>query len=129
MSDNTHLNHITATIIAAGTEVHKTLGPGLLESTYRACLIYELHQTGHDVTTEEFVPLVYKGLEVDCGLRLDLLVDRRVIVEVKAVEQLNRAHERELFTYLKLTGSTVGLLLNFNTVVLKSGIRQIVLDQ
>ncbi len=127
MPDKATLNSITDAIIGCAIEVHKTLGPGLLESAYEACLAYELVERGHQVETEKPLPLTYKGVHLDCGYRLDLLVDGQVIVEAKVVDQLNRVHEAQLMSYLKLTGCRVGLLINFNVVVLKNGLRRVVL--
>ncbi|HEY63946.1 MAG TPA: GxxExxY protein [Caldilineae bacterium] len=120
-------NQITEAIIGAAIEVHRTLGPGLLESAYEECLAHEL--TLRRVPFERQVPLPvqYKGLSLDCGYRLDLLVAQTVVVEIKAVEQLLPIHEAQLLTYMKLGGWPVGLLINFNVPVLKRGIRRRVL--
>lgn len=115
------LNKITEAIIGAAIEVHRNLGPGLLESAYRECLRYELLQRGYDVLQEVPLPLIYKGVKLDCGYRLDLLVNDAVIVEVKSVESLASIHEAQLLSYLKILGGKVGLLLNFNVKMLKHG--------
>src|SRR5512138_2490711 len=115
------LNKITEAIIGAAIEVHKQLGPGLLESAYRECLRYELLQRGYDVLQEVPLPLTYKDVKLDCGYRLDLLVNDAVIVEVKSVNELAAIHEAQLLSYLKISGGKLGLLLNFNVKLLKHG--------
>ena len=114
-------------IIGAAIEVHKQLGPGLLESTYEECLAYELTQRQIPFERQKEVPVAYKGLKLDCAYRLDLLVDSLVIVELKAVEQVLPIYEAQLLTYLELTGCRVGLLLNFNVRLLKNGIKRLVI--
>ncbi|MGE5251476.1 MAG: GxxExxY protein [Bacteroidota bacterium] len=118
------INQITEGIIGAAIEVHKALGPGPLESAYSTCLAYELKQRGFDVLQEVPLPLVYKGAQLDCGYRLDLLVNETVIVEIKSVEELAAIHEAQLLSYLKLAGCKIGLLINFNVKMLKYGIRR-----
>ncbi len=127
MTDWASLNAITDKIISAAIEVHRALGAGLLESTYEACLAYELTLRGLKVEQQKPVPLVYKEVHLEVGYRLDLLVEDAVIVEVKAVEQLAPVHEAQLLSYLKLSGRRLGLLINFNVPVLKDGIRRMVL--
>jgi GxxExxY protein len=122
------VNQITRSIIGAAIEVHRALGPGLLESAYEACLVFELAQRGHRLEQQRPLPVVYKGVTLDCGYRLDLLVDDCVIVEIKSVERLLPIHEAQVLSYLKLSGCKVGLLINFNELVLKNGIRRVVLD-
>jgi len=122
------LNRITEQIIGAAITVHRALGPGLLESAYEACLAFELVERDLAVERQKPVPLVYKGVELDCGYRIDLLVAEAVIVEVKAVERLMPIHTAQLLSYLKLSSLQVGLLLNFNVKVLKEGIRRVVND-
>ena len=117
---------LTGQIIGAAIEVHKQLGPGLLESTYQACLCHELELRGISFEYEKPLPLEHKGIKLDCGYRIDLLVAGLVIVEIKSVEALAPIHEAQLLTYLKLTGIKVGFLINFNVVVLKNGIRRLV---
>ena len=119
--DMEELNKITEAIIGAAIEVHKHLGPGLLESAYRECLRYELLQRGHLALQEVPLPLTYKGLNLDCGYRLDLLVNDAVIVEVKSVSDIAPIHEAQLLSYLKISGGKIGLLLNFNVKILKHG--------
>ncbi|MDO8753487.1 MAG: GxxExxY protein [Anaerolineales bacterium] len=115
------LNKITEAIIGAAIEVHRHLGPGLLESAYRECLRYELIQRGYDAQQEVPLPLTYKDIKLDCGYRLDLLVNDAVIVEIKSVESLAGIHEAQLLSYLKISGGKIGLLLNFNVKMLKHG--------
>jgi GxxExxY protein len=121
-------NEITRAVIGAAITVHRELGPGLLESAYEACLAYQISDIGFRVERQKAVPLKYREVFLDCGYRVDLLVEEKVIIEVKAVEKLEKIHEAQLMSYLKLTGCRVGLLINFNVRVLKSGLRRIVLD-
>ena len=118
---------LTSKIIAAAIEVHRALGPGLLESAYLACLVRELVLRGIPFAQEKPLPVEYKGVRLDCGYRLNLLVDGKVVVELKAVDALHPVHEAQLLTYLKLSGCRVGLLINFNVPVLKEGIKRMVL--
>lgn len=124
---NPHVNVLTYKTIRAAIEVHKLLGPGLLESTYRECLCRELALRGISFRKECGLPLHYKGIQLDCGYRIDLLIGDLVVVEIKAVEQLVPVHDAQLLTYLRVGGWKVGLLINFNVVVLKDGIRRRVL--
>ena len=124
---NPHLNALTYETIGAAIEVHKLLGPGLLESTYRECLCRELALREINFRRECGLPLQYKGIRLDCGYRVDLLVADLVVVEIKAVEQLAPVHDAQLLTYLRIGGWNVGLLINFNVVVLKDGIHRRVL--
>jgi GxxExxY protein len=120
----THVNVLTSEIIGAAIEVHRHLGPGLLESVYVGCLIRELGLRQIPFKRELSLPLIYKGVHLGSGYRLDLLVADAVVVEVKAVENLTPIHEAQLLTYLKLGGWKVGLLINFNVEFLKNGIRR-----
>jgi GxxExxY protein len=122
------LNEITRMIIGSAIEVHRELGPGLLESAYQECLVYELLQRGLRIERQKPVPLVYKDVYLECGYRLDLLVEDAVVVEIKSVDAINPVHEAQLLSYLKLTGISIGLLINFNCKYLKQGIRRLVLD-
>lgn len=115
------VNKITEAIIGAAIEVHRNLGPGLLESAYRECLKYELLQRGYAALQEVPLPLIYKGVKLDCGYRLDLLVNDAVIVEIKSVDSLAPIHEAQLLSCLKISGGKIGLLLNFNVKILKHG--------
>jgi|ERR1700752_617079 len=124
---NPHINTLTYETIGAAIEVHRLLGPGLLESTYRACLCRELALRGLSFRKEYGIPLEYKGIHLDCGYRVDLLVADLVVVEIKAVDQLAPVHDAQLLTYLKVGGWKIGLLINFNVEVLKDGIHRRVL--
>jgi GxxExxY protein len=121
------VNQITEEIIGAAIEVHRALGPGLLESAYEECLCRELSLRQVPFERQRPLPVVYKGFRLDCGYRLDVLVADTVVVELKAVESLLPIHEAQLLTYLKLGGWKVGLIINFNVPVLKQGIRRRVL--
>jgi GxxExxY protein len=118
------LNQLTEKIIGAAIEVHRHLGPGLLESAYEACLTYELGRMGLSVEQQKALPLVYKEVHLDQGYRLDLLVEGKVVVELKTVEDFTPVHEAQMLSYLKLGGCPVGLLINFNVKLLKDGIRR-----
>ena len=120
------INEITDKIIGAAIEVHRALGPGLLESAYEECLAYELRLHKLDVKRQVEVPLVYKGIMLDCCYRMDLLVDNRVVVELKTVEHLLPIHEAQLLSYLKITEHKVGLLLNFHAEILIHGLKRMV---
>ncbi len=122
------LNRITEGIIGAAIAVHRELGPGLLESTYEACLAFELIERSFKVERQKALPVKYKDVMLDCGYRIDLLVGEKVIVELKAVERLEPIHQAQLLSYLKLSGCKVGLLINFNVKILKNGIRRLVND-
>ncbi len=119
------LNEVSGQVIGAAIAVHRELGPGLLESAYEACLVHELRQRGIQVEQQVSQPVFYKGLQLDCGYRLDLLVENRVIVELKAVEAVLPIHEAQLLTYLKLRKLRLGLLINFNVPILKNGIKRL----
>jgi len=106
--------------------VHRALGPGLLESAYEACLVYELASKNLKIERQKSLPIKYKGIQLDCGYRIDLLVEDKIIVEIKAVERLEPIHEAQLLSYLKLSGLEIGLLINFNVKILKNGIRRLV---
>jgi len=122
------LNEITQEVIASAITVHRALGPGLLESTYEGCLAYELVDRGLAVERQKGLPVVYRGVKLDCGYHIDLLVEGLVVLELKAVEKLDPVHEAQLLSYLKLSGCRVGLLINFNVKMLKQGIRRMVND-
>jgi len=113
---------LTETIIGAAIEVHRELGPGLLESAYEECFCHELHFRGLNFQRQVDLPIAYKGLKLDCGYRLDVVVENSVVIELKAIEQIRPIHHAQLLTYLRLSGRTVGLLINFNVAVLKNGI-------
>ena len=122
------LNQITEGIIGAAIEVHKRLGPGLLESSYRRCMCRELTLRGIPFECEKPLPIEYKGEILDCGYRIDLLVMGKVVVELKSIAKLEKIHEAQLLTYMKLGGWQVGLLINFNVPVLKDGLKRRVLN-
>ncbi|MHB1006426.1 MAG: GxxExxY protein [Chloroflexota bacterium] len=124
--DPVRLSELTETIIGRAINVHRALGPGLLESAYEACLAFDLQQAGLKVERQKAMPVVYREVNLDCGYRLDLLVDDAVVVEIKAVDQLAPIHNAQLLSYLRLSGCTVGLLINFNVKFLKDGIRRLV---
>lgn len=126
MTEKELLNQITDHIIGASIEVHRTLGPGLLESAYEACLAFELVDRGRKVEHQKPLPVIYRDVKLECGYRLDLLVEDMVIVEVKAVNHLDPIHEAQLLSYLKLSGCKVGLLINFNIKMLRDGIQRMV---
>ncbi|OGP65884.1 MAG: GxxExxY protein [Deltaproteobacteria bacterium RBG_16_42_7] len=119
-------NQITEKIIGSAIEVHKALGPGLLESAYEECLCYELAQLGLSFSRQLALPVAYKDVKLDCGYRMDIVVEDTIIVELKTVEKLLPIHEAQLLTYLKLYGRSLGLLVNFNVPVLKDGVKRIV---
>ena len=121
-----HENWISEKIIGAAITVHKELGPGLLESSYEECLYFELIQSGLYVEKQKPLPLIYKGVNLDCGYRIDLLVEGKVIVEVKAVEEFHDIHLAQILTYLKLAKIMLGLLMNFNELMLKNGVKRVV---
>lgn len=121
-----HRDPLTAAIIEAAMCVHSALGSGLLESAYAACLAHELRSRGHKVVTEAPIPVLYHGLAIDVAYKADLIVDDRVIVELKTVTKLLPVHDAQLLSYLRLSGRPVGLLLNFHTSHLKDGIRRLV---
>ena len=118
-------NFLTGKIIGVAIEIHRALGPGLLESAYEACLIYELRLRKLKVEPQKSMPVVYKDVMLDCGYRVDIVVEDRVIVEVKSVSSLALIHEAQLLSYLKLSNCKIGLLINFNVRILKEGICRI----
>jgi len=122
------LEKLTAEIIGAAIEVHKVLGPGLHESSYEKCLSHELKLRGIPFQRQVPLPVEYKGVRLHSGYRLDILVDKKVVVELKAVARFERIYEAQVLTYLKLGGWTVGLLINFNVPILKSGIKRVVFN-
>jgi GxxExxY protein len=121
------LNKISYDIIGCAFKVHSQLGPGLLESTYKVCLAYELDKMGYKVETEKALPVVYDEIKLEAGYRIDLLVNNKVIVELKSVEVLNDVHTAQILTYLKLANINLGLLINFNVKDLKQGIKRYVI--
>ena len=123
--NDTERDALTERIIGAAIEVHRELGPGLLESAYEGCLAWELEQRGLQFTRQVELPVVYKGAQINLGYRLDLVVEEQVIVELKTVDSLAPIHTAQVLTYLRLTGLGTGLLLNFNTPVLRDGIKRV----
>ena len=122
------INKITENIIGSAIAVHKSLGPGLLESAYEACLAFELADRGLSVERQKALPVIYRDVKLDCGYRLDLLVEEKVIIELKAIDRLLPIHSAQLLSYPKLSGCKVGLLINFNVKILKNGLRRIIND-
>lgn len=120
------LDDLSGEILKCAFTVHTELGPGLLESAYQACLFYELTQAGLGVEKEKPLPLHYKGVKVNCGYRIDLLVEQKIVLELKAVDAIAPIHMAQMITYLKLTNLKLGLILNFNVLSLKDGIRRVV---
>jgi len=125
-TETERLNLLSYRVVGAAIRVHRELGPGLLESAYKACLACELIDAGYSVKSEVPLPLVYRGRELKCGYRLDLLVDDSLVVEVKAIERLDRIHAAQLLSYLRLSKRKLGLLLNFNVNRLDDGIKRVV---
>ncbi len=119
-------NEIAYQVIGAALEVHKTLGPGLLESAYQESLAYKLRQLNFDVIKEKPMPLVFEGVKLEVGYRIDLLVENKVVIEIKSVDALNDVHLAQILTYLKLGNYKLGLLINFNVVLLKQGIKRVI---
>jgi GxxExxY protein len=119
-------NVLSNQVIGAAIEVHRTLGPGLLESAYRNCLCRELELRGIPFAQEQALPLNYKGVKLECGYRLDILVGGLVVIELKAIDKIQPVHEAQLLTYLRLTGLWLGLLINFNTLKLVEGVKRVV---
>ncbi len=126
MNQKDRLNKITETIIGCAINVHKELGPGLLESAYEACLLYDLSLTKMKIESQKPLPIIYKNVKLDCGYRLDLLIEDEVVVEIKSVEKLLPIHKAQLLSYLKISDLKVGLLINFNVKLLKDGIIRVV---
>jgi GxxExxY protein len=125
--DAAGLDALTGQIVDAGMQVHKELGPGLLESAYETCLAFELESRGLVVRRQVVLPVVYRGLTLDAGYKLDLLVEEQIILEIKAIDALTRVHEAQILTYLKLSGHRVGFLMNFKVALFKDGLRRFVL--
>ena len=123
----TREDELSREIVGSAIEVHRELGPGLLESAYQTCLAHELKSRGIEFESEKPLPVTYKGVRLDAGYRLDLLVEDRVVVEVKALESLTAIHEAQVMTYLRVGGYKLGMLLNFGAPVLRKGIKRIVL--
>lgn len=118
-------NELTSIVIDCAIKVHKTLGPGLLESAYKNCLHYELVKNELFVEKEKALPLIYENVKLDCGYRIDLSVENQIVVEIKCVDALNDIHLAQILTYLRLTNNRIGLLLNFNVLKLRNGIKRV----
>jgi len=119
-------NEIANKVIGLGIEIHKELGPGLLESAYKECMYYKIGKSGLFVEKEKPMPLVYEGVKLDCGYRIDLLVEKKLVIEIKSLEALNDIHLAQTLTYLKLGNYKLGLLINFNVILLKDGIKRVI---
>jgi GxxExxY protein len=119
-------NELAKVVFEKGLKVHRTLGPGLLESSYEECLFYELRKSGLEVEKQKALPLVYEEVKLEIGYRIDLMVENKLVIELKAVEALNDLHLAQILTYLKLSNCKLGLLINFNTVLFKDGIRRVI---
>ncbi|MBK6826929.1 MAG: GxxExxY protein [Chitinophagaceae bacterium] len=120
------LNLLSNEIIGLAIKVHKALGPGLLESSYKECLFYEIINNGYFAEKEKALPLVYDKIKLDIGYRLDILVENNLVIEIKSVDALSDIHTAQVLTYLKLSGNRLGLLINFNVTLLKNGIKRLV---
>jgi GxxExxY protein len=120
------VNEITRTIIGCAIEVHKQLGPGLLESAYEECLAFELEQKGIHFERQKALPIQYKSIQLEYGYRIDLLVKKCVVVELKSVEALNPIHDAQILTYMKFSEKKIGLLINFNVLILKDGLKRLI---
>ena len=126
MNTNISENEISKIVYESGYLVHKTLGPGLLESAYEECMFYELSQTGLLVEKQKPIPLIYKEVKLDVGYRLDLLIEKKFVIEIKSIESLNDIHMAQILTYLRLSGCKLGMLINFNTVQFKHGVKRVI---
>ena len=119
-------NQLSKIVFNCALKVHQNLGPGLLESAYEECLFYELKKTGLDIQKQKAFPLVYEEVKLDIGYRIDIIIENKLILEIKSVEALNEIHFAQLLTYLKLTNCKLGMLMNFNVALIKNGIRRVV---
>lgn len=121
-----HENEICTIILDAAFKIHNKLGPGLFESVYKQCLAFELSKTSNNVVLEKAIPLVYEEIKMDVGFRADIIVENKVIVEIKSIEVLHKIHFKQLLTYIRLANCKLGLLINFNELLLKNGIKRVV---
>jgi GxxExxY protein len=121
-----HENEISNTVIRLAIDIHRTLGPGLLESAYRECLYHKIQKAGLNVQKEKAIPLVYEEVKLECGYRIDLLVEGKLVIEIKAIDALNNVHLAQTLTYLRLGNYKLGLLINFNVLYLKDGVKRVV---
>ena len=120
-------NELSNIVIGSAIKVHKNLGPGLLESAYEECLFYELNENGLYVEKQKPMPLIYENVKLECGYRIDLMIENKLVIEIKSVEALNEVHLAQILTYLKLSKCKLGLLINFNVKLLKEGIKRVIL--
>lgn len=127
IDNNYRYSELTSRIIGCAIEVHKLLGPGLLESAYEECLSYELEKAGLKVEKQKALPVVYKEIKLDYGYRMDIVVDNAIVLEIKSVDVLNPVHEAQILTYLKFSEKKIGLLINFNVTLLKNGLKKYIL--
>ena len=127
MESRKNFSELSNKVIGCAIEVHKALGPGLLESAYQQCLCHELKLNGIGFQVEKPLPIDYKGCRLDCGYRIDILVEDEIILELKSVEQLNHVHEAQILSYMKLLGKKQGFLINFNVTLLKNGLKSFIL--
>jgi GxxExxY protein len=121
------VNEITRLVIGCAIEVHRNLGPGLLESAYEECLVYELCKKGLIIKRQCPTPVIYKEIKLECGYRIDILVENTIVLELKVVDAINPVHEAQILTYMKFAGKKLGLLINFNVTVLKDGIKRYIM--
>ncbi|MEW6202525.1 MAG: GxxExxY protein [bacterium] len=126
MNETEKINKLTETIIGIAINIHRSLGPGLLESAYEACMVYDLAQAGLKVEQQKPLPIIYRDVKLECGYRLDLVIEDEIIIELKSIEKILPIHNAQLISYLKLSGCKVGLLINFNVEMLKDGIKRVV---
>ena len=128
MSQDYKYSELTSKIIGCAIEVHKVLGPGLLESAYEECLSYELQKAGLNIERQKALPVVYKDIKLDCGYRIDILVENAVVLELKSIDAVSPVHEAQILTYLKFSEKEVGLLINFNVTLLKNGLKKYIMS-
>jgi GxxExxY protein len=122
-----HLENLGRIIVDSGLKVHRALGPGLVASAYEACLAHELHTRGVSFLRQVALPIIYEGVKLDAGYRLDILVENSIIIEIRAVDTLSRVHDAQIITYLKLSGCRLGFLMNFNVALFKHGLKRMIL--
>ena len=128
MSQDYKYSELTSKVIGCAIEVHKVLGPGLLESAYEECLAYELQKAGLNIERQKALPVVYKDIKLDCGYRIDILVENAVVLELKSIDAVSPVHEAQILTYLKFSEKEIGLLINFNVTLLKNGLKKYIMS-
>ena len=128
MNQDYKYSELTSKIIGCAIEVHKALGPGLLESAYEECLAYELQKAGLRIERQKALPVVYKDIKLDCGYRIDILVENAVVLELKSIDAVSPVHEAQILTYLKFSEREIGLLINFNVTLLKNGLKKYIMS-